>query len=654
MNLKYILPLFAAITLFFAPNFFSVSKSEYYQNDYGPVIQAALKNFKQEVDVLNTVAVAYANGQADSKQLQQQLAKTRNAYKANEALLEYYYPKHIKAYINGPPLNHLDPYPVKEEYKEKGYYVVSAKEYSNSLPLDYIDLTHYRGDRRVVGPVGLQRLDELIFSDEAALSKKEIQQLAAQVKEALPALEMAIAKRTFFYDFEIMEASRLELIRIFSMGITGFDTPGSLNATDEAASSLKGIQQLLQPLLQKADLDKQSAIKTTFAGAISYLHKNSNFEKFDRLTFLTDYINPLYRQLYEVQVVLKLETSAKKWDNVESWNSASTNIFAADFLNPYYYSLLKEDADNPELRELGKKLFYDKSLSSTGQMNCASCHKPELAFTDGQKTSAASSVGKYVLRNSPTLINAVFSDRYFYDLRAADLEEQAEHVIENHLEFNTSFIKLVAGLNANDNYKKQFALVFKDNKEISRYRYSSALASYIISLRSFNSSFDRYVQGKSKKIDPQVKLGFNLFTGKANCATCHYVPTFSGLVPPMYQENETEVLGVPTGPNLLEMDTDYGRITNNIPDDSEEIYRNSFKTMTVRNARLTAPYFHNGSFKTLEEVIDFYNKGGAAGMGMGYEVPNQTLSPDPLNLSKKEVAALIAFIESLTDNPFKD
>jgi len=654
MNLKYVIPLLAAITIFFAPNFFSVSKSEYYQDDFRPAISAALKNFNRELQTLTTVADGYANEQNDIKQLRIQLAKTRIAYKANEALLEYYYPKHVKAYINGPPLNHLDPYPVKEEYKEKGYYVVSAKEYSNSLPLDYIDLTHYRGDRRVIGPVGLQTLDELIFSDEAAQSKKEIRELAAKLKESMPALEMAIAKRTFFYDFEMIEASRLELIRIFSMGITGFDTPGSLNAINEASSSLKGIQQLLEPLLQRAPTAKQAEIKITFAGAVNYLHKNNNFESFDRLTFLTSYINPLYKQLFEVQVALGVETSAEKWDNVESWNSASTNIFAGNFLNPYYYSLLKEENDSPELSELGKTLFYDKRLSSNGQMNCASCHKPELAFTDGQKTSVASSVGKYVLRNSPSLINAVFSDRYFYDLRASDLEEQAEHVIENHLEFNTSFTKLVASLNENSDYKKQFANVFKQQNEISRYQYSSALASYIISLRSFNSPFDRYVQGKSKKIDPQVKLGFNLFTGKANCATCHYVPTFSGLVPPLYQENETEVLGVPKAPNLLEMDNDYGRITNNIPDDSEEIYRNSFKTMTVRNAKLTAPYFHNGSFKSLEEVIDFYNKGGAAGIGMEYEVPNQTLSPDPLNLNKKEVAALIAFIESLTDSPFKD
>jgi cytochrome c peroxidase len=140
--------------------------------------------------------------------------------------------------------------------------------------------------------------------------------------------------------------------------------------------------------------------------------------------------------------------------------------------------------------------------------------------------------------------------------------------------------------------------------------------------------------------------------GKAACATCHYAPTFSGLVPPLFHENESEVLGVLAKPNTLDVDSDPGRIENQFKEDKEEIYRKSFKIMTVRNVKLTAPYFHNGNYKTLKEVVEFYNKGGAAGLGLTYEVPNQTLPPDKLHLSKKEVEALIAFMESLTDNPF--
>jgi cytochrome c peroxidase len=122
-------------------------------------------------------------------------------------------------------------------------------------------------------------------------------------------------------------------------------------------------------------------------------------------------------------------------------------------------------------------------------------------------------------------------------------------------------------------------------------------------------------------------------------------------VPPLFIENESEVLGVLQSLDKLVIDTDGGRIKNGILEDSEEIYRGSFKTMTVRNSKLTAPYFHNGAYNTLQQVLDFYNKGGAAGIGLDYEVPNQTLAPDALNLTKKEMEALIAFMEALTDNP---
>jgi cytochrome c peroxidase len=124
--------------------------------------------------------------------------------------------------------------------------------------------------------------------------------------------------------------------------------------------------------------------------------------------------------------------------------------------------------------------------------------------------------------------------------------------------------------------------------------------------------------------------------GKAACGTCHYAPTFSGLIPPLYHESESEVLG-------LTADDDIGRAGNKVFNEDVDIYRHSFKTMSVRNALVTAPYFHNGTYATIEKVIDFYDQGGQ-------HLPNQTLSPDSLHLSKPEKAALIAFLQSLTDS----
>ena len=460
MNLKFAFPLLAMVLLIVLPRPNSGSSSDYFQDEFKPIITSGLKSFNDETIRLNAVATDYANGKTSLAELRAQLTTTRKAYKNIETVLEYYFPKHCKAYINGAPLKHLDPYPVKEEFNSNTYYVVTPEQYSKDIPLDQLDTEHYRGEQRVIDPVGLQTLDELIFADEAPQSKKEIQGLTQKLVNSLPALISAVHQRNYFYDFEIIEAARLEVVRIFSMGVTGFDTPGSLNALPEAIAALQGIENITAPLTRKIPPQEQQQLRVLFANAKAYLKKNNNFNGFDRLTFLTEYINPMYKALGNVQRRLKLPSSAERWVKIPSWNAESTNLFSDDFLNPYYYSLLTKEKDSDSLRLLGKKLFYDTTLSKSGSMSCASCHKPELAFTDGQKTSLSGVEGKRVLRNSPTLINAVFSDRYFYDLRATDLEEQAEHVIANHLEFNTSFEEIEKKLNADPVHKKQFTALF--------------------------------------------------------------------------------------------------------------------------------------------------------------------------------------------------
>ncbi|UOB17274.1 cytochrome-c peroxidase [Abyssalbus ytuae] len=609
-----------------------------------------LKNsneFKNQIGTLVDAAHQFLHNKTTLKSLKTELQKTRNSYKKIECITEYYFPKHVKNYINGPPLYHLDPFPIDQDLKEN-YYVLDPESYRKSLPLDKLNTDHYKGTAKVIAPVGLQVLDEIIYSEEVHNKKEEIFSLCNQLKEYYIVIDESFNKRKYFYDFEILEALRLQLVRIFTLGITGFDTPGSLNAMQEASSSLQSLKTLSIPFLNKVDSSKKAYILSLYEEVI-YLLKDAGFENFDRLTFLTKYINPLYKELLNVQLDLDIKSSDEMYTRVSAWNPYSSNIFDIDFLNPYKFSLLQKNNDSEALKALGEKLFYDKTLSGKENISCASCHKPELAFTDGVAKSKAGIKGKSVHRNAPTLINAVFSDRFFYDLRAHDLEEQAEHVIHNNLEFNTSFDEIITKLNKDEYYKKAFKKVFNNTSPVTRYQFSSALASYIISLRSFNSTFDKYVQGKSNKVDPLVKKGFNLFMGKANCGTCHYPPTFSGLVPPLYEENETEVLGVLNNPDSHELDNDMGRFANNVFNEKQEIYRRSFKTTTVRNITLTAPYFHNGAYRNLDEVLEFYNNGGAGGLGLSYEFPNQTLSDEPLLLSKKEIKALKIFLNSLTD-----
>jgi cytochrome c peroxidase len=170
-----------------------------------------------------------------------------------------------------------------------------------------------------------------------------------------------------------------------------------------------------------------------------------------------------------------------------------------------------------------------------------------------------------------------------------------------------------------------------------------ALSAYIATLKGFDSKFDRNIRGEENTFTAEEKLGFNLFAGKALCATCHFVPLTNGTVPPFFLESEKEVIGVPKTASNNEWDDDYGFYWQY----NEELHKGMFKTPTVRNVEATAPYMHNGAYATLEEVMDFYNKGGGA--GLGFDLPHQTLPFDNLELSEDEIKALVAYLKTLTD-----
>jgi cytochrome c peroxidase len=629
------------------------------KNEVEPAIRSIIMKqanlFSVQVDVLHQAALDFATRKITLATLRQQLQRTRTSYKGIEYIVEYYYPEHVKEHLNGPPLYHADPYP----HNTGSYYTMPAEEYVNSAPLDYLERDHYLGSPKVIAPRGLQVLDELIFSEEVAEQKQQVQQLTGELKKKWAIVLQALEKRKYYQPFEIMEASRQELIRVFTLGVTGFDTPGSQNALPEARAALQALQQVLSGVegqtgsrpLSEVEGETMARVNSLFANAIKSLSQARDFSTFDRLGFLKQAINPLYEGLMQVHQQLALATTQQLTGQPASLNFQSTNLFGADFLNPYYYSLLKEDKDSEALARLGKKLFYDTRISHTGKLSCGSCHKAELAFTDGAIKSFTGEGGHTVQRNAPSLINAVYADRYFYDLRSFDLEDQAGQVIRNHLEFDTDFPELLQRINADTAYTIAFDRIFSNkNKQVSRSQFSTALSSYLISLRSFNSEFDQYVRGERKTISPKVKDGFNLFMGKANCGTCHYAPLFSGLVPSLYHENESEVLGVLENPVQRKVDGDMGRAANKVFHEDLPIYNRAFKTVGVRNVALTAPYFHNGAYTSLEQVIDFYDQGGAAGIGLGNELPNQTLAPDSLHLSKYEKSALIAFLHSLTDS----
>lgn len=209
-----------------------------------------------------------------------------------------------------------------------------------------------------------------------------------------------------------------------------------------------------------------------------------------------------------------------------------------------------------------------------------------------------------------------------------------------------SLTEAVKRINGGKIYINEFKKAFNDRLgKADPWKIQHALASYIRSLAPFSSKFDRYMQGDGTRLTAEEKIGFNLFMGKAKCGSCHFAPLFNGTQAPLFNKSEAEVLGVPAKPDTAnaKIDQDTGRfMLNPYPQ-----YKYAFKTTTLRNVAKTAPYMHNGVYKTLQEVLDFYNRGGGAGIGITRD--NQTLSPDPLKLTKKEIQHIIAFLKTLDD-----
>jgi cytochrome c peroxidase len=314
-------------------------------------------------------------------------------------------------------------------------------------------------------------------------------------------------------------------------------------------------------------------------------------------------------------------------------------------LNPDAFSPFAESKSTAEKVALGKVLFNDASLSRSNSLSCATCHNAKKSFTDGKVTSLSNIHGNGFKRNSPTLLYSAFQKAFFYDLRSQDLENQIESVMKSPDEFNLSPKEILSKVSKSKETALMFSKAFPDKKQITPYEIRNAIASYVRSLMPFNAKIDHYFAGTASLSESETS-GFNLFAGKAKCATCHFIPVYNGTVPPWYNNSESEVIGVPKSIawKNATIDPDEGRYQFN----QIEQLRFSFKTPTVRNIEKTAPYMHNGVYSTLEDVIKFYELGG--GNGIGLKLPYQTLPFDNLQLTESEKQDIINFLKTLTDN----
>jgi len=281
--------------------------------------------------------------------------------------------------------------------------------------------------------------------------------------------------------------------------------------------------------------------------------------------------------------------------------------------------------DNPLTEErvsLGRKLFFDPILSADKTVACATCHQPERGFA-GPEDGARGIGGRRTPRKAPTLLNRAYGTAFFWDGRETTLEAQALRPIEDPAEMGSTLSDVVKRLGADKDYKARFEAAFADG--VTETNVGRALAGFERVLLRGDSAVDRFrTKGEHDALTPKEREGLWLYESKARCWRCHGGANF------------TDERYHNTGVSWDKETPDLGRggVTKRDED------RGKFKTPTLRGVVRTAPYMHDGSIRTLEDVVDFYNRGGGA---------NKHLDPvlGPLELSKDEVAALVAFLKAL-------
>lgn len=310
----------------------------------------------------------------------------------------------------------------------------------------------------------------------------------------------------------------------------------------------------------------------------------------------------------------------------DKWSAGASSVL------PAYSGLQREfpalnGETSPEKTELGRLLFFDPILSKDQDMSCATCHNPSLGFSDGLQTAKGSD-GEFLTRNTPSLWNAGYETKLFWDGRADSLEQQMSVPLHAENEMAGNDNETVARLKAIPEYVKLFDAAFgKDS--VTMENAQSAIASFERTLISNNSPFDRYAAGQFDALTGQQRRGLNLFRSAATrCFECHAAPTFGS--------DDFFVTGVP---DLEGLPHDLGRKA--IASDGQD---GAFKAPTLRNVALTGPYMHNGTFATLDDVLWFYEKGG--GSQFGLDVDRHII---PIELSEQEHEDLVAFLYALTD-----
>ncbi|NJB83354.1 cytochrome-c peroxidase [Wenyingzhuangia aestuarii] len=532
-----------------------------------------------------------------------------------------------------------------ENINNKKYYIQSRAHFKKSEPiLSYTEKENFKSlnapnllkiqeedptDIKIHQPIGYQVIEETLFTEpiDSLVLTRAIKVTSGRLKLIKNNNHLKLK------NYHVLWLIRDELVRIATTGLSNFDSPVLGQSLKESAYAFQTLKEILSIYKENfKDLKLYENWQKELELTITTL--DADFDSFDRFGFI--------KNRTKNQIALWNHT-VTDWQVEFPFEIALSNhfdlLFSEDMFNLSYFADYKSDTTHLKQKvKLGKELFNDKTLSLSNQMSCATCHDKKLAFTDKKKV-----FNKHQKRNTPTLTYAGLQQAFFHDSRAGSLEGQIVGVVTNHNEFDSDLDILVEKVKQNKAYVKAFDSLYL--KKVTDANIRHAIASYVRTLNKFNSKFDNNVNDLENTLSPSEKKGFNLFMGKAACATCHFPPLFNGTVPPNFSESEMEIIGVPKTNKNLDLDDDLGRYELF----KTEQRKGMFKTPTVRNIALTAPYMHNGVYNNLEQVLDFYNQGGGA--GLGFDVPHQTLPFDELNLSEQEIKDIIAFMKTLTDVP---
>jgi cytochrome c peroxidase len=313
--------------------------------------------------------------------------------------------------------------------------------------------------------------------------------------------------------------------------------------------------------------------------------------------------------------------------------SCASALLAADSVQPPLGLLPvvwpKDNPYTPNKAELGRILYFDKRLSADDSVSCASCHVPQHAFAEPSQVSTGIR-GQRGDRNSPTILNRAYSLAQFWDGRAPTLEEQVKGPIANPIEMGNTHRSCVSRLQSIPGYRPLFARAFGTD-DINIDHVAKAIATFERTLLSGNSPYDRYKAGDRKALNaPQVR-GMKIFFDRAKCDKCHEGLNFTS--------NSYHNIGV--GADRPNPDPGRFAVTKDPRD------WGAFKTPTLREIAATAPYMHDGSLKTLDEVVEFYDKGG---------VWNKNLDPDikPLKLTREQKSDLVEFLRALSGEGWRN